>query len=78
LAKVFATWEAQLACLLKEAQALGEVDQDLDPNEAAAFLIDAYEGALLRMKVDGSSAAFGRFRRFALDALSAKPTQQRL
>ena len=69
LAKAFAGWEAQLEGLLREAQALGEIDPRHDPKEAAAFLIDAYEGALIRMKVEGGSA-FGRFRHFALGSLS--------
>ena len=72
LAAAFAAWGTQLQLLLKEAQIAGEVDPQLDPKEAAAFLIEAYEGALIRMKVDGGSAAFDRFKRFALGALSAK------
>jgi TetR/AcrR family transcriptional regulator, transcriptional repressor for nem operon len=72
LAAAFAAWGTQLQLLLKEAQTAGEVDPKLDPKEAAAFLIEAYEGALIRMKVDGGSAAFDRFKRFALRALSAK------
>ena len=70
---VFAAWGTQLQLLLNEAQAAGKVDPRLDPKDAAAFLIEAYEGALIRMKVDGGSAAFDRFKRFALGALSSKP-----
>jgi TetR/AcrR family transcriptional regulator, transcriptional repressor for nem operon len=70
VAKAFAGWEAQLRGLLAEAQALGEINPLHDPAEAAAFLIDAYEGALIRMKVEGGSA-FGRFKRFALGSLSS-------
>jgi TetR/AcrR family transcriptional repressor of nem operon len=69
LVAVFATWDMQLQQLVAEAQASGEIDQGLDPNEVAAFLIEAYEGALIRMKVDGGSAAFDRFRRFAIGSL---------
>ncbi len=73
LAAMFAAWGTQLQLLLNEAQAAGEVDPRLDPKDAAAFLIEAYEGALIRMKVDGGSAAFDRFKRFALGALSSRP-----
>ena len=69
LVAVFATWDAQLQRLLAEAQAVGEIDPRLDPKDVAAFLIEAYEGALIRMKLDGGSAAFDRFRRFALGSL---------
>lgn len=70
LAAVFETWNAQLRSLLEQAQGAGEIDPRLDPKDAADFLIEAYEGALIRMKVDGGSAAFARFRRFALGSLS--------
>lgn len=73
LGAVFSRWDAQFESVLIEAQGAGELDPDLDPKEAAAFLIEAYEGALIRMKVDGGPAAFARFRRFALDALSPRP-----
>ena len=70
LAAVFATWDAQFEGLLIEAQAAGEIDPGLDPKAAAAFLIEAYEGALIRMKVEDGSNAFQRFRTFALGSLS--------
>ena len=73
LSAVFATWDDQLQDLIKQAQAAGEVDRHLNAQDAASFLIEAYEGALIRMKVDGGAAAFDRFRRFALGALTPKP-----
>ena len=48
LARVFLSWETQLRGLLEKAQAIGEVDPDLDAKEAAAFLIDCYQGLLVR------------------------------
>ena len=69
LAKVFSRWEAQVRALLEEAQAVGEVDPSLDAKSAAAFLIDCYEGTLVRMKVDGDRNSFERLRRFALEPL---------
>lgn len=72
LASVFSRWETQLRGLIKEAQYAGEVDPAIDPQEAAAFLIDAYEGMLIRMKVDGDQNAFPRFRRFAIDSLEVR------
>ena len=63
---------AQLRGLLEEAQAIGEVDASLDAKDAAAFLIDCYEGTLVRMKVDGDRNSFSRFRRLALDPIMLK------
>ena len=76
LAGVFSRWEAQLRGLLEEAQTMGEVGPSLDPKDAAAFLIDCYEGTLVRMKVDGNRRSFRRFRRLALEPLGIeKPSQ---
>ncbi len=70
LAEVFGRWQAQIQAVLAEAQAAGEVNPQLDPRQAAAFLIEAYEGALIRMKVDGNNDAFERFMQFAFAALA--------
>lgn len=72
LERVFSSWEAQLQGLLKEAQYAGEIDPGVDTREAAAFLIDAYEGTLVRMKVNDDKKAFTRFKHFAFGALSSR------
>lgn len=61
LAAVFAAWTQMLAGCIREAQAAGELRASLDPDTIAAFLIDAYEGAILRSKVDRDAAALLRF-----------------
>jgi len=76
LAQVFSRWEAQLRALLEEAQAIGEVDPGVDAKDAAAFLIDCYEGMLVRMKVDGDRNSFRRFRRLALEPLGITKRSQ--
>ena len=72
LAQVFSTWEAELAELLEEAKSVGEVDSGLDTKEAAAFLIESYEGMLVRLKVDSNRNALRRFQRMALEPLGIK------
>jgi TetR/AcrR family transcriptional repressor of nem operon len=72
---VFSRWEEQLCRLLEEAKAVGEVGPGVDVKDAAAFLIDCYEGMLVRMKVDGDRSSFGRFRRLALDPLASAGSQ---
>jgi TetR/AcrR family transcriptional repressor of nem operon len=69
LAQSFRTWQENLRQVLREAQEDGDVSPQLDVNDAAAFLIDAYEGALIRMKSDGGPIALDRFRKFALEPL---------
>jgi TetR/AcrR family transcriptional repressor of nem operon len=76
LARVFTKWEEQLRGLLEEAKAIGEVDARLDAKDAAAFLIDCYEGPLVRMKVDGDRNSFRRFQRLALEPLGISSRSQ--
>lgn len=70
LAVVFATWTLQIEALLVEARERGELASHVEPAAAAAFLIDAYEGALMRMKIEAGTEAFVRFRRHALAPLA--------
>jgi len=73
LGAVFALWEQDLAGLIAEAQQAGEADAGLDPAEAAAYVIDAYEGAVIRARA-GDAAAFARFRKFTLATLAGPAT----
>jgi TetR/AcrR family transcriptional regulator, transcriptional repressor for nem operon len=61
LAGVFAAWTQMLATCIREAQTTGELRPALDPDVTAGFLIDAFEGAVLRTKVDRDAAALQRF-----------------
>jgi TetR/AcrR family transcriptional regulator, transcriptional repressor for nem operon len=69
LQESFRTWQASILHVLQQAQDSGDLDPDIDAEDAAAFLIDAYEGALVRMKSEGVAAPFRRFRTFALGPL---------
>ncbi|BDI33590.1 TetR family transcriptional regulator [Capsulimonas corticalis] len=51
LDKAFGDWTQGVASLLREAQAAGQIDSRHDPELLARFLINSWEGALLRMKV---------------------------
>lgn len=62
LSAVFQAWEARLTVLLTQAQAEGEIAPTADLREMVCLLMDAYEGAIVRMKAEGSTAAFQRFR----------------
>jgi TetR/AcrR family transcriptional repressor of nem operon len=61
LATVFAAWTQLLAGCIREARAAGELRDGLDAEMIAAFLIDAFEGAILRTKVDRDATALRRF-----------------
>jgi TetR/AcrR family transcriptional repressor of nem operon len=55
LATVMNAWRDRLGALIEQAQAQGSVRTDLDARTLATFFWDAWEGALLRMKVEHSS-----------------------
>jgi TetR/AcrR family transcriptional regulator, transcriptional repressor for nem operon len=52
---------AVAADLLREAQQAGDVGPDHDPELLGSFLIDVWEGVILRAKVDKSAQPFDRF-----------------
>ncbi len=47
----FDRWTARIALCLDEAVVSGDLSTDVDTNMLAGTVLDAYEGALLRMKV---------------------------
>lgn len=62
LRSVFAAWTSLIGGCIREAQAGGELRASLDPDTVAAFLIDAFEGAVLRAKVERDGAPLLRFQ----------------
>ena len=69
LSEVFAEWTQPFAEVIQQAQLAGEVRPDLEPDEAGAALLEAWHGAMLRMKIERSSAALDRFKRLTFPAL---------
>lgn len=57
----FDRWTARIALCLDEAVVSGDLSTDMDTNMLAGTLLDAYEGALLRMKVVKSTAPLQAF-----------------
>jgi 5-methyltetrahydropteroyltriglutamate--homocysteine methyltransferase len=54
-------WAQTIAAVIDEAQREGAVPRDLEPQALAAFVIDAWEGAVLRAKVERSRAPLDNF-----------------
>jgi TetR/AcrR family transcriptional repressor of nem operon len=46
------SWALILAQVIREAQALGEIHLDHDPERLASLLINLWEGATIRMQID--------------------------
>ena len=80
LARVFAEWTEMVASAIRDGQADGSIDARLDAEEIARFLINSWEGALIRMKIannrqpldDFFSLAFRLFNRSASQNSSAE------
>ncbi len=69
LAKAYRSWESSIARLLEEAEVAGELRDGIDPHMAAGELVDAYEGAIIRVKLNDDLEGFARFRTLALAKL---------
>ena len=61
LRSVLKLWGQQIASTIADGQKQGSIRKDLVPDELAAFLIDAYEGAVLRTRLEHTSKALHFF-----------------
>jgi TetR/AcrR family transcriptional regulator, transcriptional repressor for nem operon len=61
--------DAHFAAVIREGQAVGEFPSELDADEAGAVLLEAWHGAMLRMKIERSPAPLDRFKGIVLPAL---------
>ena len=55
LKSVFNGMKTAIRKCLAEAQARNEIDPRLDPDETADFIVNSWQGALLRMKAEGNT-----------------------
>jgi TetR/AcrR family transcriptional regulator, transcriptional repressor for nem operon len=69
LEEIFREWRAPFADCIAEAQAAGEIDSKFEPIELAEFLLASWEGAILRMKVEGGPAALDRFQNIIFETV---------
>lgn len=63
LRKVLAVWGEQISSAIADGQEQGSIRKDVKADDLARFLIDSYEGAILRMRVDHSPRALKYFVR---------------
>ena len=60
-------WQERFTRVLARAQEEGTVPEDVPASELGRVTFDAYEGALLRVKLSGSSAPLREFQELVLD-----------
>jgi TetR/AcrR family transcriptional repressor of nem operon len=69
LRKLYGQWTKDIEATIAEAQIKGEIANKTKASDLAAFLLDSYEGALLRARVERSRKPFDRFMKFAFGQL---------
>lgn len=69
LATVFAGWTEAVEACIREGQREGELRADCDAAVLASFLINAWEGAVLRAKVAKNRAPFEEFNQIVFGKL---------
>jgi TetR/AcrR family transcriptional regulator, transcriptional repressor for nem operon len=62
---LYGRWTEDLEVAIADAQDQGTVSHKMKAADLAAFLLDAYEGALLRARVERDNLALERFMAFA-------------
>jgi TetR/AcrR family transcriptional regulator, transcriptional repressor for nem operon len=65
----FTNWQAAVAAVLQEAIDRGDLARSAKPQELAGFLLNSYEGALLRSKADRSAKPLEAFLHFTFNVL---------
>jgi TetR/AcrR family transcriptional repressor of nem operon len=69
LLTLFERWTEDLEVAIADAQSEGAVSSDRAAGDIAAFLLDAYEGTLLRARVQRDRAPFDRFMKLAFEQI---------
>lgn len=70
LATALAAWTGAIESCVAQAQASGSIRSDIAARSIAAFLLNAWEGAVIRAKVDKTVAAFEAFEAVVFTSLA--------
>ena len=62
-------WAELLGGAIADGQKAGDIRAELDPDQAARFLIGAWEGALIQARAEKSSVPFDIFFKLTFDSL---------
>ena len=68
----FAEWQEGIAAVIREAVAQKEISAKTDAGALAGFLLNSWEGALLRSQAEKSDAPLKVFLRYAFEVLLAR------
>ena len=70
LQRVLRGWSEQISSAIVEGQEQGSIRKDLKAHDLAAFLIDSYEGAILRTRVDRNPRALKHFIKVVFSSIT--------
>jgi TetR/AcrR family transcriptional regulator, transcriptional repressor for nem operon len=76
VSRLIAEWTSGLASCVEDGQRDGSVRMDLAAEDLAILLLDAWQGALLRAKVDRAPTALNTFIDVLLPRLAEKPSRR--
>jgi TetR/AcrR family transcriptional repressor of nem operon len=74
LRNAFNGMEKGLEDCLEEARRAGEMETEVDVAEIANFILNSWEGAILRMKAEGNTESLAIFRRVIFGTLLRSPS----
>ena len=69
LKRVLNLWGEQISSAIAQGQKEGSIRTDLEAEELAAYLIDSYEGAILRTRVEKSPRALKSFLKIIFSSI---------
>ena len=73
ISATFDHWQHTIATVIREAVAQKELPPGTDAESLAGFLLNSWEGPLLRSQAEKNDAPLETFQRYALDAPPKKP-----
>jgi TetR/AcrR family transcriptional repressor of nem operon len=68
----FGVWQQKIAAVVQEAIEQKELPKDTEPEPLAGFLLNSWEGALLRSQAEKSNSPLDAFSHYAFDVLLKK------
>jgi len=75
LVRILDRWDGAIAACVRAAQSSGAIAADRSATEVAAVIVEAWEGAALRGKVNRDRAPYARFEQSTLPALLGTRTR---
>lgn len=71
LSSSFTQWQSAVAAVVREAVEKGDLPKSIKPDSLAGFVLNSWEGALLRSQADKSNAPLNDFLRYMFEKLLA-------